>query len=77
MTLSASAIINGLTMLRAYGASGNICWDDGLRAQGPEPKTMHADDVSRLESEGWVYDLREPDHPFYPSTHPWWLRSDE
>jgi hypothetical protein len=77
MTLSASAIINGLTMLRAYGASGGICWDGGIRAPGPEPKAMHSDDASRLESEGWVYDPRDPSHPFYPSTHPWFLESEE
>ena len=54
MTLSASAIINGLTMLRAYSSDLKVSVDDERIAVWCTSQ-LHADDVRRLESEGWYW----------------------
>ncbi len=63
MTLSVYAIINGLTMLRAYGCIqeirgyGDLCTSNSLFIYtNKAPTDLHADDVRRLESEGWTWD---------------------
>jgi hypothetical protein len=64
MTLSADAIINGLTMLRAYGCiqsvqcsganepSHDTCGTFVVKVN-KHPGGMHPEDVQRMESEGW------------------------
>lgn len=54
MTLSASAIINGLTMLRAYNAEIRVSIGAGtLQVDGVKIDRMHADDYNRMLDEGW------------------------
>ncbi len=67
MTLSATAIINGLTMLRAYGCivrvrcagedepSHDTCGPLHVYVNKPA-SAMHPDDVTRLKSEGWYWE---------------------
>lgn len=68
MTLSASAIINGLTMLRAYAPDVAVratynqpTRDDGSglvvfsAATGDGLRELHADDIRRMASDGWEW----------------------
>lgn len=58
MTLSASAIINGLTMLRAYKPDMTV-WTHGSGIYASFSRDlfdgMHPDDKARMTAEGWVY----------------------
>ncbi len=54
MTLPATAIINGLTMLRAYNSEARVhLLDDSIAVSGV--LTVHADDARRLAYEGWYF----------------------
>jgi hypothetical protein len=83
MTISASAIINGLTMLRAYHADlkverfsghGNepMSWLAILVRWPPALPTLHADDQRRMSTEGWTW---HPD-PVLPQYSYWRLGED-
>lgn len=63
MSLSASAIINGLTMLKAYNPDTKVSVDDE-RIAVRCTEQLHADDVRRLESEGWHWN---------DGCQEWWL----
>lgn len=54
MTLSATAIINGLTMLRAYNTDARvvIC-DDSIAVVSV--LVMHPSDAERMAHEGWYF----------------------
>jgi hypothetical protein len=54
MTLSASAIINGLTMLRAYNSGVTVTIDENaMHVRGVNVSTIHPDDYTRLIDEDW------------------------
>ncbi len=54
MTLSATAIINGLTLLRAYNADVKVVLcEDSIAASGV--LAVHPDDAQRLAHEGWYF----------------------
>jgi hypothetical protein len=66
MTLSATAIINGLTLLRAYGCVDRVCCagadepshdtcGDLLVYVNKPREDMHEDDQRRMVSEGWEW----------------------
>ena len=54
MTLSASAIINGLTMFRAYNVETRVHLGvDSIAASGV--LVVHPEDAARLAHEGWYF----------------------
>ena len=54
MTLSASAIINGLTMLRAYNADVRVILGEDSLAVAGVP-VVHPEDAGRMAYEGWYF----------------------